>query len=155
MADDLRTRIDGFLKIPDIPGESTREGHEDEIEVHGVQFKMSAPHDPNSLSRRGRAAMSALTLTKAFDISSPYISSALWNNVLMDEVMFACRRTIDSAKSDYLKVTLKNASVVNYEIRVSETENDVLEDVVSFAFEEITITYDDDHEVTMNVGTGV
>jgi len=27
-------KIDGFLKVPDIKGPSTRDGHDDEIEVH-------------------------------------------------------------------------------------------------------------------------
>ncbi|TKB27768.1 MAG: type VI secretion system tube protein Hcp, partial [Mesorhizobium sp.] len=34
------TKIDGFLKVPDIKGPSTRDGHEDEIEIHGVDYKM-------------------------------------------------------------------------------------------------------------------
>lgn len=50
-------KIDGFLKVPDIKGPSKRDGHEDEIEVHGVDYKMIAPYDPNSLSRRGRVSM--------------------------------------------------------------------------------------------------
>ena len=45
------TKIDGFLKVPDIKGPSTRDGHEDEIEIHGVDYKMVAPYDPNSVSR--------------------------------------------------------------------------------------------------------
>ena len=57
-------KIDGFLKVPDIKGPSVRDGHEDEIEIHGVNFKMVAPHDANSLSRRGRVALGPIIFTK-------------------------------------------------------------------------------------------
>ena len=56
-------KIDGFLKVPDIPGPSVRDGHEEEIEVHGMAFNMVAPHDPNSLSRRGRVALDVIEFT--------------------------------------------------------------------------------------------
>jgi hypothetical protein len=29
------SKIDGFLKVADIKGPSVRDGHEDEIEIHG------------------------------------------------------------------------------------------------------------------------
>lgn len=48
-------QIDGFAKIPDIPGESTREGHEDEIEFHSLTFGMEAPQDRDGLRKIGRA----------------------------------------------------------------------------------------------------
>ena len=40
MPEVMTTRIDGFLKVPDIPGPSTRDGHEEEIEVYGVGYEM-------------------------------------------------------------------------------------------------------------------
>ena len=73
-------KIDGFLKVPDIPGPSERDGHEDEIEVHGVKFNMEAPHDPNSLSRRGRVALDMIVFTKYYDMASPYLKKALFEN---------------------------------------------------------------------------
>ena len=53
----MAVKIDGFLKVPDIKGPSVRDGHEDEIEIHGVDYKIVAPYDPNSLSRRGRVSL--------------------------------------------------------------------------------------------------
>lgn len=150
---ELRTRIDGFLKVPDIPGPSERDGHEEEIEVYGVDFKMTAPHDPNSLSRRGRVSLGMLTLTKHYDMSSPYLAKALYDNTKLDEVVFTCRRTIEGETSDYLVVTLTDASIINYDMHASTDEPDVIEDVISFAYKTIKFTYDDDHEVEMNVAT--
>lgn len=151
---DLRTKIDGFLKVPDIKGPSVRDGHDEEIEVYGVNYTMTAPHDPNSLSRRGRVAMGMLELTKHYDMSSPYIQKALFDNKLLDEVVFACRRTIEGETSDYLVVTLTDASVVNYDLHVSPDEADVIEDKIAFAYKTIKFAYDTDHEVEMDVHVG-
>ena len=82
-------KIDGFLKVPDIPGPSTRDGHEEEIEVHGVDYTMVAPHDPNSLSRRGRVALGMIKFIKHYDKSSPYLKKALFENKALDEVVFS------------------------------------------------------------------
>ena len=79
----MPVKIDGFLKVPDIKGPSTRDGHDDEIEIHGVDYKMVAPHDPNSLSRRGRVALDVIYFTKHYDMSSPYLKKALFENTLM------------------------------------------------------------------------
>ncbi|TJW82877.1 MAG: type VI secretion system tube protein Hcp, partial [Mesorhizobium sp.] len=94
------TKIDGFLKVPDIKGPSKRDGHEDEIEIHGVDYKMVAPYDPNSLSRRGRVSMGMIKFIKHYDKSSPYLKKALFENKALDEVVFSARRTIDGETSD-------------------------------------------------------
>jgi type VI secretion system secreted protein Hcp len=146
---ETRTKIDGFLNVPDIKGPSVRDGHEDEIEVYGVDYSMVAPHDPNSLSRRGRVALGMIEFTKHYDMASPYLKKALFDNTLMDEVKFSARRTIEGETSDYLVITLKDASVVKYALAPSPDEPDVLEDKVSFAF-----NYDDEHEIEMDVHVG-
>ena len=150
-----KVKIDGFLKVPDIPGPSERDGHEEEIEIHGVSFKMEAPHDPNSLSRRGKVALDMIVFTKYYDMSSPYLKKALFDNTPFDEVVFSARRTIEGETSDYLVVTLTNASVMTYELRQAEDEEDLIEEDVGFAYHAIKFVYDKDHEIEMSVRTGV
>ena len=148
-------KIDGFLKIPDIPGPSKRDGHEDEIEVYGLEFKMIAPHDPNSLSRRGRVSLGMIKFTKNYDKSSPYLEQALFQNKLMGEVKFSARRTIEGETKDYLVITLKDASVTEYRLAPSPTDPDLIEDEVSFAYKSINFNYDGQHEVEMDVHVGM
>ena len=105
--------IEGFLKVPDIPGASVRHGHEGEIEVHGVTFSMEAPHDPASGARKGRATVDNVVFTKYYDQSSPYLKKALFDNIRLAEVVFSALRTTDGEESDYLVVTLKDAAVTN------------------------------------------
>ena len=111
MPEETRMKIDGFLKVPDIKGPSKRDGHEDEIEVFGLNFEMKAPHDPNSLSRRGRVALGTIAFTKHYDMSSPYLEKALFENTLMDEVKFSARRTIEGETKDYNSFLRNNSTV--------------------------------------------
>lgn len=148
-------KIDGFLKVPDIPGPSERDGHEEEIEVHGVEFDMVAPHDPNSLSRRGRVALGLIKFIKHYDMSSPYLKQALFQNKKLDEVVFSARRTIEEESSDYLVVTLTDASVVTYMMKPSDEDPDLIEEFVGFAYKKIKFVYDKDHEAEMDVHVGV
>ncbi|ACE95012.1 type VI secretion system effector Hcp1 family protein (plasmid) [Rhizobium phaseoli] len=147
-------KIDGFLKVPDITGPSVRDGHEDEIEIHGVEFEMVAPYDPNSLSRRGRVSLGMINFIKHYDKSSPYLKKALFDNTLLGEVKFSARRTIEGETSDYLVVTLKDASVTQYNMKQSEDEPDLIEERVGFAYKNITFNYDDKDEVEMDVYVG-
>jgi type VI secretion system secreted protein Hcp len=146
--------IDGFLKVPDIPGASERDGHEEEIEIHGVKFQMEAPHDPNSLSRRGKVALDMIVFTKYYDMASPYLNKALFDNTPLDEVVFSARRTIEGETSDYLVVTLTNASVMRYQMHQSEDEPDLIEEDIGFAYHAIKFVYDKDHEIEMSVRVG-
>jgi type VI secretion system secreted protein Hcp len=147
-------KIDGFLKVPDIPGPSKRDGHEDEIEVYKVDFNMHAPYDPNSLSRRGRVALDMIVFTKHYDMASPYLKKALFDNTALDEVVFSARRTIEGETSDYLVVTLTDASIMSYRVHPSPDEPDVLEEEVGFAYHKIKFVYDKDHEIEMDVQVG-
>jgi type VI secretion system secreted protein Hcp len=151
---DANIRLDGFLKVPDIPGPSTRDGHEEEIEVFKVFYKMVAPHDPNSLARRGRVAAGMFEVAKHYDMASPYLKQALFENKELDEVVFSARRTIAGETADYLIVTLTDASVVTYEMHASQDEPDVIEERVGFAYKTIEFKYDDKHEYKIDVAVG-
>jgi type VI secretion system secreted protein Hcp len=147
-------KIDGFLKVPDITGPSVRDGHEEEIEVYGVEFEMVAPFDPNSLSRRGRVSLGMVNFIKHYDKSSPYLKKALFDNTPLDEVVFSARRTIEGETSDYLVITMKEASVTNYTMKPSEEEPDLLEERIGFAYKNIKFAYDKNDEVEMDVYVG-
>ena len=154
MAEGTTIKIDGFLKVPDIPGPSERDGHEEEIEIHGVRFTMEAPHDPNSLSRRGRVSLDMIVFTKYYDMSSPYLKKALFDNTALPEVVFSTRRTIGGETSDYLVVTLTDASIMSYRVHPAADEPDILEEEVGFAYHKIKFVYDKDHEIEMDVQVG-
>lgn len=149
-------KIDGFLKVPDIPGPSTRDGHEEEIEIHAMKFAMEAPYDPNTFARRGRVAMGLITFYKYCDMATPVLARSLFENKLFDEVVFSARRTIENEKSDYLVITLTKASVLKFEMDQpeEEAEADLIEEAVSFAYQKIEFVYDDGDPQEMDVQVG-
>ncbi len=143
--------INGFLKVPDIPGPSKHHGHEDEIEVHGVRFGMEAPTASPGWSRTGPVAVGAISFTKFYDMSSPYLKKALFDNTPLDEVVFSARRTIEDETSDYLVIALSNAMVLNYELRTFDDAPDLIEERVDFGFATIGFRYGDKHDVELDV----
>lgn len=140
-------KIDGFLKIESsqgpIEGPSGRDGHDGEIEVYSIEYKMEAPHDPNSMTRRGRVQCGPVRFKKHYDKSSPLIAQACFNNVKIDEALFSARRTIDGETEDYLKVKLTNGAVVRYDLAPSPEDPDLIEEVIDFAYETIEFEYSD------------
>ncbi len=147
-------KIDGFLKIGDIPGPSIRDGHDGEIEVFGVEFQMAGPHDPNTLSRSGRVVLGVIKFTKHYDMASPFLKQAIFQNKMLGEVKFSARRTIDGATADYLVVTLADASVTEYHMQASLEEPNLIVENVGFAYKTITFTYGS-NETVMDVHVGV
>ena len=115
---------------------------------------MHAPYDPNSLSRRGKVALDMMVFTKHYDMASPYLKKALFENTPFDEVVFSARRTIDGETSDYLVVTLTDASIMSYRMHPAPDEPDILEEEVGFAYHKIKFVYDKDHEIEMDVQVG-
>jgi len=73
--------IDGFLAIPDIQGESLRDGHEGEIEFHGLSFGMAtAVSAGETMSRRrGRATLDSVTVVKHYDRASPSLKKMVFD----------------------------------------------------------------------------
>jgi type VI protein secretion system component Hcp len=69
-------KIDGFVKIRDIPGESTRDDHEDEIEFHSITFGMEAAYDRGGSVGRGRVDFDMVVVSKYYDRSSPPLKGA-------------------------------------------------------------------------------
>lgn len=144
-------KIDGFVKIPDIPGESRREGHEDEIEVHGLTFGMEVPYDRDSPIRRGRVSFDMVVISKDYDRSSPALKGALVAHRHLPEVVLSVRRTTEGESSDYLVVTLADASVVKYDLAPGPDRDNVLVEHIGLAYRGLRFTYDGQHEVELEV----
>ncbi|WP_109471017.1 Hcp family type VI secretion system effector [Ornithinimicrobium cavernae] len=145
--------VDGFLKLPDIVGESQRDGHEDEIEIHSLRFGIAAA-DPErtAVSRRGRVGFDPVTLLKRYDRASPYLKQMLVESRRASEATIALRRTVEGDTRDYLVVVLTDASLVSYDL--DTTEDGRLEETLTLGYRTIRFTYEGDHEVELEVSAG-
>ncbi len=146
--------IHGYLKIPDIPGESVRDGHRDEIEVHGLEFGMNVPHGRPDGPRRGRVEIGTIVITKFYDRASPYLKRALVDNRSLREGVLAVVRTVDGQTEDYLVVTLAEVGVTTYALHPAPDREDLLEERVGLAGRRITFKYQGAHEVELTTGPG-
>ena len=142
--------IDGFLKVPDIPGPSARSGHEGEIEVHGVVFAMEAPRNPGGLARVGRVRFDPVVITKRYDVSSPLLAQALAEGRRFDEVVIAIRDGADDAAGDAVVVTLTDAVLTRFALRPGADEAGVLDENLAFTYGSIAFASDGGPTITLS-----
>lgn len=156
--------LTGYLKIGDIPGESQATGHEREIDVHGIEWKISTPSASAGSGRvRGRAEVGPLKVKKFTDKSSPYLVLASLNGRAFPEITLTLRKDSGEAHLDYLVITMTNVSVSSFEVTSAGNEDNPVEEV-GFVFEEIKYKYveqaddhsaGDEHEIEYDIAAGV
>lgn len=132
-----------FMEIPGIPGESTTAGHEDEIEIHSMNWGLSVEVDTSGGGRAvGRAAFKDLTVRKSFDASSPLLALACARADAIARLTLTSRRQAGGETLPSLVIELKNVLVTSYQ--TSATRGDSAQEpveTVALNFEEIKITY--------------
>jgi type VI secretion system secreted protein Hcp len=160
----------GHLRIPGIAGESTRDGHEGEIEVHRVGW--SVTRSPAAASGSGRRAarpeVGPVIFDKWYDASSPYIALAAMQGRSFKELVFSLHRESGDGHLDYLRITLINAAVSSYQMldRYNEIDEPIrrIPERVGVEFERIRVVYvetredhsaGDEHEIEYDVARGV
>ncbi len=161
--------LDGYLKLPDIPGESRRDGHEGEIAIHRLSWQVArdAAAAPGSGRRRARAEVGPLVLDKFYDAASPHLALAAMRGRSFAEAVLSVRKSTQGAEFDYLVITLSNVAVAGYEML--DQYNDVSEPIrliperLVLTFERMTIRYVEEtedhaagaeHEVEFDVSAG-
>lgn len=138
----------GYVKIPDIDGESQRAEHEDEIDISDISWEIVQPATAQ-IGRgraRSRAEVSSLSCKKFYDASSPYIALAAMQAKSFNEVVVTVRRDSGDAHLDYLTITMSNTIISRYEI--VGTDGEELQEAVGFAFENVKVKYivqEEDH----------
>ncbi|SPH18699.1 hypothetical protein DEA8626_02241 [Defluviimonas aquaemixtae] len=158
----------GYLKVPDIDGESKRDGHEGEIDVFGVSWSasQSASAATGSGRTRGRASLTDFVVHKWYDAASPYLHLACLKGKSFDEIVFMARKDSGDAHLDYLTVTLSKCIITSYAMSQSgpeESDSDMIMETVSFSCEQLNVKYvvqaddhsgGDEHEMEYDVVAG-
>lgn len=150
----------GYLQIEDIPGESKRAGHEDEIVVAGFSWGASRAAFRNSGGQResGLPEVQSVSITKDYDASSPYLALACIKAKNLGDVTLTLRKDQGDEHSDYLTIILSNTLVESYQVSGGGGGNPV--DSLSLSFDQIRVKYVQDaddltaggeHEVEYNI----
>lgn len=137
--------LEGFLKIPGIDGESSAAGHEDEILVHGVHWKVEqGSHDARTGRSRAGAVVSAFTCQKYLDAASVYLADAVVNGKRFDEITFIAHAPgVEGSPVDYLTITMKDCSfvLVEDEHESHDPDDELIHETLVIAFDQVRITY--------------
>lgn len=159
--------ITGYLKIPDIEGESVVAGHEDEIDVQGISWSIErAGGATTGRGRaRGRAEAGPLVMLKVVDKATPYLALAVAQGKAFDEIVFTADTLTGGARIDYFQMKMKNCVLIGAAVHNEGLEDplEIIRERIEIAFEKLTITYiefgDDGssqgtHEVDIDLAAG-
>jgi type VI secretion system secreted protein Hcp len=121
-----------------IKGESTTDGHQGDIGVHGWSWGVEASTAIGSGASTARRSYRQLVVTKGIDSASTGLLAALVTNDEVREATLAMRKAGGEAL-DYFRMTLGGARVVGVDVDVG-ADGRALERV-TFAFTTIDIEY--------------
>src|SRR5436190_10812916 len=98
-------QVDYFLKIKDIPGESTKDGHKDEIEIASWSWGEAndGSHASNTGGGSGRVALQDFNFAMVVNKASPELFLACATGKHIDEATLTCREA-GGKQQEYLKI---------------------------------------------------
>ena len=154
----------GYMKLPDIAGESRRDGHEEEIDIMSIDWHMAQTSNTQIGSGRtsSRATVNPIGITKIYDASSPYLALACMQGKSFDEVVISFRQDSGDAHLDYLIITLTNVVISSYSLNGTAMGEEI-NDAISLSFETVNVKYTvqaddhssgDEHEIEYDVSAG-
>lgn len=146
----------GYLKIPDIEGESKSSEYKNEIEIFGLAslIEKAGKIEPGRGRSQSRAQMSSISLVKNIDAATPYLMLANLQGKSFKEAVISLVKSEKGSKKPFLILTLKKTIINKHQIDSSSNR----QEIVSLSFEKITIKYinnGQEHEVTYNLAGGV
>ena len=140
--------INAFLKIGDMPGECTKAGYEDCIELfahdYTVERKMGGSMS-DGMQASGRPDFKPFEIIKRMDKTTPLFIKACLNSSTIDEVkLFLVKTAAGGGGEDftYVEYTLKHVTVISVSpIDSDNMDDEVIKEHVSFVFEDFLLTY--------------
>ena len=135
-----------YLSIEEIPGESLQAGHEETIEIHGLQWGV-AQQQGETVGRgraRARTIINDVELTKITDAASVYLIQACLKRTSLSKATLTFRSLGTDTVQDYLVITMTNVIVSGVELDQPPSDiNRKPTETVRLAFEEMKVLYTD------------
>jgi type VI secretion system secreted protein Hcp len=138
--------FDTFLKLDGLDGESTRKGHEKQIEIFSFSWGASNPTTVGSSSAglsAGKATVSSFNIMKKTDVASP----TLFQKCCVGDHFKTANVVMNKASGDkvqplaFLKYDFEQVFVESIQWSGSSGGDDSPTESVSFAFGKVTVTY--------------
>jgi type VI secretion system secreted protein Hcp len=136
----------GYLKVGDIKGESTDDGHKDWINLLSVSHNITRPMGAGasgSTRHRSSATFGDVVCVKEVDASTPKLQEAVADGTNFPKVQIdLCTSSEGGKRIPYVLWELKQARVSSYSVSGATDGSMVPTEQLSFNFEEIKVTYD-------------
>ena len=129
----VRTKRAGELK-----GESSANGHEKSIELHGFQFGVASGSAIGSGAATARRQYKHLLVKKRLDSSSTSLLAALATNDEVKELKLSLRKP-GEGQEDFFTIKLAGARVVNVDLECDDHGQTY--EQVAFAFTKVDVEY--------------
>jgi type VI secretion system secreted protein Hcp len=143
-----------FLKIDGIKGECTLEKYKEQIEIYSFSLGFSQPTSALRSSEGGgttaRPYCADISFSKRSDISSSAICQSLWQGKTIKEVVLTLCRSDGSEMLEYMKITLNNVVISNYNISGG---GDLPGETFSMNYSKIAFDYKKQKEEGGNAGS--
>jgi type VI secretion system secreted protein Hcp len=141
--------FDTFLKFTggnDVKGESTADGHKDEIEIYSFSWGASNPTTIGSGSgglTGGKVSISSFNVMKKTELSSAKLFAACCSGQHFDTAVVSMRKATGVAgkQQEFLNYTFENVMIESIQWSGSSGGDDSPTESLSIAFGKVTIKY--------------
>jgi type VI secretion system secreted protein Hcp len=133
-----------FVKIGDIKGESTDQGHKDWILIESMSAPIhrSIPVGAKDQQRtKGDTTLGDVVLVRQLDKSSTKLAEACASGKFFPEVEIHFCSTVKGKQEPYLKYKLKDAIVTSYSFHGNASGQPLPSEEVTLGFTEVEWTY--------------
>lgn len=136
--------FDTFMKIEGVDGESTRDGHQGEVEVFSFSWGASNPTSVSSGTTglsASRVSISSFNIMKQTDLASGTLFQKCCQGAHIPSIVVTLNKAAGETKMDYLVYKFQNCMVESIQWSGSSGGDDRPTESVSFAFAKVEITY--------------
>jgi type VI secretion system secreted protein Hcp len=137
-------QVDYFLKVEGVEGESTHEGHRNEIDVLSWNWGVSnsGSFGSGGGGGAGKATFSDISITKTLDKSSPILFKMCATGQHIEEVKLKGSKILTNKKisEDYYTITLSDVVVSSYQ-QSGSSGDQIPTESISFNFAKIKVEY--------------
>ncbi len=136
-------KVDYFLKIKGIPGESTKDKHKDEIEIQSWSWgeTNAGSHASNTGGGAGAVVMNDFTFTMTVNKASPDLFLHCATGKHIDEALLTCREA-GGKQQEYLKIKFTELLVSSYQTGGGNGADTIKPlETITFNFSRIDFSY--------------
>jgi type VI secretion system secreted protein Hcp len=135
--------LDVYLKLSDVPGDSTDSAHAGQIECTSVHFEVLQPKSATASTAGGltaeRCEHKDIVITKLVDVATPKLLEFCSSGKILKEAIFEFMRSDGGTRVKYFQIKLTNAMVSS--VAPSVTSGEFMMESVGFKYAAVEWIY--------------